>query len=136
MFCDSDDFVESNWLSQLYETINQGRKVLPVSGIKFVYNIKKQNKEIIKVFTQKLTFDKSKYFETYKKGLSGSLCCKIYERKIIIENSIFFHENINRGEDLLFNLSYMGFVDSFITIPSYSYNYVHCNENSLMNSYR
>jgi glycosyltransferase involved in cell wall biosynthesis len=136
MFCDSDDYVELNWCSQLYEAINQGNNILPVSGIRFVYNIRKQNNEIIKAFSEKVSFNKNKYFETYKKGLSGSLCCKIYDRKIIADNSIYFDVNVNRGEDLLFNLTYMIHMDSFVSIPSITYNYVHSNEYSLMNSYR
>ncbi|NHM29276.1 glycosyltransferase [Neobacillus terrae] len=136
MFCDSDDYVEINWCSELYESIKQGEKTLPVSGIRFVYQIRKQKEEIIKAFPKKDSFDKGNYFETYKKGLSGSLCCKIYDRKIIAENSIFFDTNVNRGEDLLFNLTYMSHMDTFVTIPTITYNYVHSNEYSLMNGYR
>ncbi|WP_429745583.1 glycosyltransferase family 2 protein [Bacillus salipaludis] len=137
MFCDSDDYVEKYWCSQLYEAIiNQAGNVLPVSGIRFLYYIRNQNKEIIKVFPKKESFHKGKYFETYKKGLSGSLCCKIYDRKIVVENSIYLDESVNRAEDLLFNLAYMSHMDSFITIPNITYNYVHSNENSLINLYR
>jgi glycosyltransferase involved in cell wall biosynthesis len=136
MFCDSDDYVEVNWCSELYETIKQGGNILPVSGIRFVYQIRKQKEEIIKAFPKKESFDKGRYFETYKKGLSGSLCCKIYDRKIIVENSIFFDTKVNRGEDLLFNLTYMSHINSFVTIPTITYNYVHSNEYSLMNGYR
>ncbi len=136
MFCDSDDYVENDWCSQLYETIKLKGNVLPVSGIRTVYNTSEKEEEVLKVFTQRDTFDKDQYFETYKKGLSGSLCCKIYNRKIIIENSIYFDENVDRGEDLLFNLSYMNYVNAFVTIPSLTYNYVQSNVNSLMNQYR
>ncbi|MEH7303103.1 glycosyltransferase family 2 protein [Neobacillus drentensis] len=136
MFCDSDDYVEINWCRELYESIKLGGNILPVSGIRFVYQIRKNKEEIIKAFPNKASFDKRNYFETYKKGLSGSLCCKIYDRKIIVENSIFFDTNVNRGEDLLFNLTYMSHMDSFVTIPTITYNYVHSNEYSLMNGYR
>jgi glycosyltransferase involved in cell wall biosynthesis len=105
MFCDSDDFVDRNWCSLHYETIKQGGNILPVSGIKFVYNFREPTKEIIKAFPERVTINKGNYFETYKKGLSGSLCCKIYDRRIIIENSLYFDSNVNRAEDLLFNLS-------------------------------
>jgi glycosyltransferase involved in cell wall biosynthesis len=136
MFCDSDDYVEENWCSLLYDVIIQGNKVLPLSGIRFVYNLMKHKKELIKTFPERLSFEKREYFETYKKGLSGSLCNKIYNRRIIVENSIYFDVNVNRGEDLLFNLSYMGHMDTFVTIPTVTYNYVHSNENSLINGYR
>lgn len=137
MFCDSDDYVESNWCSSHYEYIAKGEKILPISGIRFVYNFGNHDyKEVLKVFNQKKVSNKGKYFETYKNGLSGSVCCKIYERSIIVENSIFFKDNVNRAEDLLFNLSYMKHIDSYITIPLITYNYVHSNENSLINTYR
>jgi glycosyltransferase involved in cell wall biosynthesis len=136
MFCDSDDFVDRNWCSLHYETIKQGGNILPVSGIKFVYNFREPTKEIIKAFPERVTINKGNYFETYKKGLSGSLCCKIYDRRIIIENSLYFDSNVNRAEDLLFNLSYMGYMDAYVTIPTVTYNYIHSNENSLMNGYR
>lgn len=137
MFCDSDDYVESNWCSSLYVYVTKGKRILPISGIRFVYNFRNHNnKEVLKVFNQKDVIHKGEYFETYKNGLSGSVCCKIYERSIIVENSIFFDINVNRAEDLLFNLSYMNHIDSYITIPLITYNYVHSNENSLINSYR
>ncbi|MEH7129309.1 glycosyltransferase family 2 protein, partial [Neobacillus drentensis] len=136
MFCDSDDYVENNWCCQLYEAINHNRKTLPVCGIRFVYNIREPKKEVKKAFFERKSYEKGKYFETYKKGLSGSLCCKIYDRKTIVENSIYFDVTVNRGEDLLFNLSYMDHMDSFVAIPFITYNYVHSNENSLINSYR
>jgi glycosyltransferase involved in cell wall biosynthesis len=136
MFCDSDDFVERHWCSLLYKAISQGGNVLPVSGVRVVNNIRKQNSETIKAFPQRMSIKKGKYFETYKQGLSGGLWCKIYDRRVIIENGLYFDDSVNRGEDLLFNLSYISHMDSFVTIPSITYNYVHSNENSLMNRYR
>jgi hypothetical protein len=54
-----------------------------------------------------------------------------------VENNLmYFDINVNRGEDLLFNLSYILHVDSIISIPTIGYNYIHSNENSLFNGYR
>jgi glycosyltransferase involved in cell wall biosynthesis len=136
MFCDSDDYVEKNWCNLLYKAINQGGKILPIIGVRIIYNIGGGKKEVIRAFPKKVSMEKDKYFETYKKGLSGSLWCKIYERKIIVDNSLYFNVNVNRGEDLLFNLSYIKYMDSIVTIPTIGYNYVHSNENSLINRYR
>jgi glycosyltransferase involved in cell wall biosynthesis len=136
MFCDSDDYVEANWCNDLYLTIKHGRKVLPVIGVRVVNAIGDGKKESIKAFQQKMVLKNNRYFELYKIGLSASLWCKIYDRKIVEDNSVYFDINVNRGEDLLFNLSYILHVDSIISIPTIGYNYIHSNENSLFNGYR
>lgn len=136
MFCDSDDYVEADWCKNLYEYSIKDSKAFPISGIKFIYNIGEFRRETILTFNKLEYISKDKYFETYKKGLSGSLCCKIYDRNIVTQNSLYFDTKLNRGEDLIFNLSYVDHISSFVTIPLVSYNYIHSNENSLMNIYR
>lgn len=135
MFCDSDDYVEKNWCSQLIEAVKKDNRVLPVSGIKLIYNLK-EKREVIKTFSQNVKIGKDEYFEIYKKELSGGLWCKIYDRHIIEENSLDFDVNVSRAEDLLFNLKYITYMDSIVTVPAVTYNYVHSNENSLINRYR
>jgi glycosyltransferase involved in cell wall biosynthesis len=136
MFSDSDDYVEKHWCISLFDAVNKNGNILPVSGMRVINHIHNKKSEVIKSFSSKLCMDKVNYFETYKQGLSGSLCCKIYIRKIIQKHSIYFDEEVNRGEDLLFNLAYINYMNAFVTIPSVTYNYVHSNENSLMNRYR
>lgn len=136
MFCDSDDYVEINWCSELYDAIKREGNVLPVSGVRFVYTMGGNNKEVIRAFHHTETISKRNYFELYKKGVSGYVWCKLYDRRIIVENSLYFDVNVNRAEDLLFNLSYIPYTNGIVTIPTVTYNYVHANENSLFNSYR
>ena len=48
---------------------------------------------------------------------------KVYKRKIILENDIFFNANINIGEDLYFNLQYLKRCNSLKCVAKNIYNY-------------
>lgn len=118
-FVDADDFVQENYLEELYHLINHADGELALCGFegsaqRFLPDgallLKKENEsEIIDLFVSFLIFG-----PVYK----------LYQTEIIKANSIRFPEEVKYGEDLLFNLKYLDFI-SRIDITSkvlYIYN--------------
>ena len=102
MFCDSDDWVESEWCERLLEKhckdnmvicgtfIEGAQSVLPY----MVYS----NKE--KLLSKKETVELDNF-------VLNSLWNKIYDANVISSNSLSFDSRLTNGEDLLFNLQYL-----------------------------
>lgn len=133
MFCDSDDYVDREWCSQLYSAIIE----YPTSWI---------NCNIGKVDVQnRITYCyppgeraqkplRKTFYDIYHMSISGSPCNKIYSNEIVQAYNLRFDENLKVGEDVRFNVQYYRFCEGvlFIETPLYFY----CqNRNSLTNTY-
>jgi len=69
----------------------------------------------------------------YYTGILDNPVSKIYNAEIIRENKLLFKENLNMGEDSLFNFQYLSFLNGrIVTINKYLYRYIRQNNNSLM----
>lgn len=66
-------------------------------------------------------------------NLINSPCNKLYKRSIIIKNNLYFPER-KRGEDWLFNINYIQFIDSMFYIDKPLYHYCR-NDESTMSHY-
>lgn len=71
----------------------------------------------------------------FKKNLSNSPCNRIYVTKIINDNNTRFNENLSLGEDLIFNLEYMRYIDEIKVVNKALYNYIRIDVESLNNKY-
>lgn len=49
--------------------------------------------------------------KVYEKELFSLVWNKIFEREIIVKNNILFNTKFYKGEDLLFNLEYMKYIE-------------------------
>ncbi|MGN1419507.1 MAG: glycosyltransferase family 2 protein [Acutalibacteraceae bacterium] len=120
MFCDSDDYVDSNWCRSLYDAIENNDVELSVCGFR---RFSCENKSIT-----------SPEFKTEhilnEDDLSnfwwmGSCWNKIYKASIIKTNKLYFDVSISYAEDLIFNLDYIlnctNFEAFFITGKYYNY---------------
>lgn len=130
-FIDSDDWVEENMYEQLINlTINNKVSVVESN---FKSTNLKDNKLCLKLPTpyfKKSNSSIARYItHLYKEELGVSVCNKIYKTKIIKENNIRFENyKLTFGEDLLFNLQIMHYVDVILTINKPLYNYYYRNE--------
>lgn len=68
-------------------------------------------------------------------SLMGSTCRCIYNKDVLVKNSIFFNEEITYAEDLLFNIRYLTKINKVVLINEILY-YYRDNENSLSRGYR
>ena len=139
VFADSDDYVDENWCCEMYKAIINNNKHMIMTGIT-IYNTRSNNNIINKLDLNSDTdisrIKKKDFFILYKKQLISSPCNKIYIRKIINDNAIRFKKSLTLGEDLLFNLEYLKFVDEdIIIINKPLYNYILNDKESLDNRY-
>ena len=139
VFADSDDYVDENWCCEMYKAIINNNRNMIMTGIT-IYNTRNNNNIInnlnINSDTDTSMVKKKDFFILYKKQLINSPCNKIYITEIIKSNNVRFKENLRLGEDLLFNLEYLSFMDEDIIVLNKSlYNYILSDKESLDNRY-
>ena len=133
MFCDSDDYVESNWCEIMFNTIEKN------PNCSVVCNFCKENtsysKAIPKINKDSNFINKQyySYFEIYKLGVSFSVCGKIFNRDLIDKLKLRFEVGRPFGEDTLFSIKYMSHFKNFVLVPDVLYHYV---DNSCSASYK
>ena len=107
-FIDSDDTITEDTYLKLYKIINEFQYDLVTTGTNFIINNSKHTKRNVKedIYCKSIN-EISNYFYRFtaddKERVLNVVCNKIYKKSIIIENNIEFNENINLGEDFLFN---------------------------------
>lgn len=120
-FVDSDDFVEPDYLSILYNSINNFD--IAICGYNQIENkIIKQ----INIAEENITQEtlRNNFFNYYLYALICAPWGKIYCLGIIKNNNIKFDERINWGEDFIFNIQYFEHCKNIRFIPDILYNYV------------
>lgn len=130
MFCDSDDYVDSNWCQELYSAI----AVHPTSCVVANLIRVKLDEMTIKVSPELHTEDTLSYYEMFSMGLSGYIWNKIYDHLVLDEHKIRFNHVVSIGEDVDFNVQYHQYCDTIIYISKPLY-YHRDNPISALNSY-
>lgn len=135
MFVDSDDWIQSVMLEQMYVYNNSD---LIISGLEFV----DINNNILFTnfidFFQNITIEKfmsTWYVEAEKKLLLSGPYNKLYKREIIADYNIKFNENISICEDGLFVTQYLLHCHKISNINKSFYEYIQYEGNSLMGRY-
>lgn len=141
MFADSDDYCDSGWCETLWKLeIESSGKYIPVCGMSMVFDYKKTN-STLKLYNYKekeSIIEKKEFLLLYNKWLVNYLWNKLYVREDLLKYEIFMPEDMNLGEDLIFNLRYCdipekkGFVVGNVSL----YYYVKNQKESLTNQYR
>ena len=137
VFADSDDYVDKNWCLEMYKAVINNNKNMIMTGIT-IYNTRNNiiNNLNLNSNTDISRIKKKDFFILYKKQLINSPCNKIYITEIIKYNNVRFKENLKLGEDLLFNLEYLKFMDEdIIILNKLLYNYILRDKESLDNRY-
>lgn len=129
VFIDADDYVDKNYLKNLYDNIRDNDLV--VSGYKEVYSNGKVNKRNFGKKDMTMEYIKNKFDELYLSNFLNSPFNKLYKKSLI---NCTFNENQILGEDLLFNLQYIKNCKNIISINNTDYNYV-INNTSATNKY-
>lgn len=130
-FIDSDDWIEIDYLNQFFKFGIPSKNSITIQGLacdnlsndSTSYRIIKQGvyrKNNIGFFfieNNMLTF--------------GAPYCKLYQRSIIVDNHIFFPARLSYGEDTLFFLEYLQYIETVYSIDSCSYHYMEYNNQTL-----
>ena len=136
-FCDSDDWVDPDWLETLYRQMREHPVDLSVCGLmkedeagKILFTVDEHRVYIKNQEEALLTlFDGDGYYR-----YQGWVVNKLYKREILIRNRITFNEEICYSEDRLFNFFYLQHCTSAIYSTEPKYHYL-IRQNSAMTSY-
>lgn len=119
-FIDSDDTVDKTYLEILYQN---GEFDFVTAGFNMQYSDCSWHKyEFPDITTdyRNVSSYPSKFMGKY---YFGSPWAKLYKRKIIKENNIFFPLDIHSGEDTIFIFRYLKYVTIIKILPLSGYNY-------------
>ena len=134
MFCDSDDYVEPNWISKLY-ALSEGNDCMAIGGYT-IYDIRNPDGAESYVFPKYTYCHKRDFFDVCLQILFYTVWNKMYSTRLIKENDLKFAEDLSVGEDMLFNLDYLRVADDVMLLDkSCEYNYVLRKTESLNNKY-
>lgn len=132
MFCDSDDYVEPEWSSNLLAVIKQNPDAFVSCDI-IREKADGRGDQALRETKKECVIGLS-YFELYKRGISAYTWNKIYLREKIPKNRLRFDETRSFAEDVFFNVEYCSLCSSCLFLRDYLYHYV-ITEGSLMNKY-
>lgn len=122
-FVDSDDWVDDNYLEVFINHMDENTMIVQDykrildNGNKIIGYNNGYNNEIFRI-----PKDINKIISEYK-FIQGYPWNKLFIRKLIIDNQIYFIENINLGEDEIFYYEYLKFINKIIFINHNTYNY-------------
>lgn len=132
-FVDSDDYLDSDYLFELTkyqaDLVSSGFKLWYAKDNRTEY---KSYDHFLKATKEDNNIDLAIEEGEFKYLLAGP-CCKLYKKEILLQNMIFFDETLTYGEDHLFNLNYLQFVNSIVILPYSGYIYTHYGKQSLTN---
>lgn len=138
-FVDSDDFIAADMTEKLVEEIQPNNDMVLCGYNKVIRGkdrIVSQSVSSNKIGTFQIGEFLMYFGSLYLKNLINSPCNKLYKSDVIIKNKIQFRNDINMGEDLLFNLEYLRFSYQIGVIKEELYNYTKdSNNNSLTTTY-
>lgn len=115
-FIDSDDWVDEDYLQNFVTSIHVDRyENLVMQGL-------------VQEFTDGSSYicDDSIYF--------AAGCGNLYNRKVIVDNQILLNSEMRLGEDTIFNLDYLMFVNGYTIVDKCGYHYRHSNKGTSLTS--
>jgi glycosyltransferase involved in cell wall biosynthesis len=124
-FVDSDDYIHQEYISELLSAKEtNGLSIINISP----FNEKKIYPPLYKTNCQYISYDIKEYIINvvmkYKTNpIVGGIYNKLFERRILIDENIFFDLNRNFAEDFLFNIHYLKHVQKITIINKTMYYY-------------
>lgn len=136
LFIDSDDFYSENAIGCLAKRMQENEID---DNTNFVFSANVSPKELSNKWLEEhlqckdSVFEDIKFKTFYECPFLGIYIWKwAFNRKFLLENKIFFDENLKWGEDALFLFSVLETSNKVISISNKIYNYRVTNEQSLM----
>lgn len=132
LFPDMDDYLMPNYIDHMVQQLEQSGGEMAICGYSEYGNTSRNSYQYIPEETSyrsMATFISDML--VYKK-IGSSLWNKIFLLRIIKKNNLYFDDNIQIGEDLLFILQYLNYVNQVTTVQAVLYKY-YVNPVSAMN---
>jgi glycosyltransferase involved in cell wall biosynthesis len=139
-FVDSDDFIERDMLEKTIALMEKESSDIVMTGIFLDIEGKNGVDTSIQTFEGNISKDKKNIAQNVLERLNGtyinSPVNKLYKRSLIIENNISMNQNIDLGEDLIFNLDYLKYCNCVVFAKESYYHYCMKVEDNLTFKYR
>lgn len=122
-FIDSDDWVDNIYIESFFHNGKLDEDLF-IQGIK--YFVPRRNQEPIMFMYSKESFileDNLGFFVNSKLLENGCPVAKLFKKKIIVDNNIYFDENLTLNEDHLFVISYYKYVHKIYLTDAITYHY-------------
>lgn len=139
-FIDSDDSVHKDYLKILLSSIEKSKGQLAVCGFKErKISGNGQVEDLSRVFYPNEVINiedmKDLIMDFGNSGLLNPLWNKLYSREIIEKNNMRFKEEVETGEDFIFNLQYFRKIKKICFFNGELYYYIRRNNNSITHQY-
>lgn len=140
-FIDSDDYVVANYLEKLINIKDKFTEYDNIwCGFHTVDGYENYNliQEVLFSDKEEITEISTNYIMTlHEKWLDAGPVCKLYSRRVIMDNKLRFSEELSLGEDLIFNFQYLDCTNGKILVLNQCmYNYVQVGINSLTKKFQ
>lgn len=124
LFVDADDTVSTDYITNLITPLKDDDVDIVIDIPVFVF----ENRKLFSsVKTEQIGADLIKnYGELFQGEYNMALqspCGKVYKKYILNQYNLKFNENIEYGEDVLFNLEYYSYINKYKLINKFSYFY-------------
>ena len=117
-FLDSDDYIESDYLSKFNKMINGNINNLYCCGINKVSDdIREAKQDIFEPI-----FLKEKHNIVFSK-YGGYIWNKVFIKELLVKNNIYFKKDIYMCEDTVFTIEYLNYIDEIVLNSEKLYNY-------------
>lgn len=137
VFVDSDDFVNKNYVSDLYNMIQNSGADIAIMGYTVLYE---KDNSTIDVLPQNKNKEVVNIADAIRiMGVDGVLnvdVSKIYKTEILKKQKVRFNTELSTGEDLVFNSDYLKCVKKAVLNCDSNYFYVRRENTSLVNKFR
>ncbi|WP_256013237.1 glycosyltransferase family 2 protein [Desertivirga xinjiangensis] len=128
-FVDADDYLECTFLENFKMDVFQDRDFY-IQGMRFVDGENVSRSPVGDI--GEIESLKSFILVADKKHLFEGPCAKLFKTELVKANKVFFDQSLSFGEDNLFILNYLKYIESFCITPFTDYNYIlHHNQASL-----
>ena len=130
MFCDSDDYVDENWILVLLDGIkNNCNSWVNCEYYTFSSVTDRCILHKLNSISTNQIISLENYYMYYTNNYSHSCCNRIYRKDVIYKFGIRFPINISVGEDVLFNIQYIKHCKNFYHIAQglYFWNDENCD---------
>lgn len=137
-FVDADDWVENDYLKNLYLSTTLNNSDFVISNIKSIYKSSRKNNKLFDIseLKTKTSFTPDDFQLDNKFILENYPVAKLFKKKIIQSYGLCFNPELRMGEDFLFVLQY-GLKSKFILFNNnFDYCYNRTNESSATLKYQ
>ena len=124
-FVDSDDIIEKNFIEDFISIINNNTDIVACDFFKFntEENIPKNTINDNYLNKKINEYNRKDIYKMLFEKFNGYVWNKMYRMKTIRDNNIFFNEEIDMCEDMLFNFEYMKYCQKALSINKKNYFY-------------